>query len=175
MYSIRKRKEHNAFHVLDVTLSGRQQGHSSARRFGDSRRPQETGREDGLCIVGKTARAHWSKWDLAASEMKDRCMPLAMVQVPSVFYHVQNEWKGLLISRGRGSTRRLSRIGRTRDTSRAPASKKGSKTYLYIFKFREYIVEVMHELHEMFCDLMSSMRQPTCGLLIGAIESRAHQ
>lgn len=36
--NIRKRKDHNAFHGLGITLSGRQQGHSSARRFGDSRR-----------------------------------------------------------------------------------------------------------------------------------------
>lgn len=105
-------------------------------------------------------------------------MPLAMTRVRSVFYHVQSAWRGLLISRDRGNTPRLSRIGMTSGYKSGPgqwASKKGYKTYLYISKFREYIIEITHELHEMFCDLMSGTRQPTCGLLIGAIKLRAHQ
>lgn len=31
---------------------------------------------------------------------------------------------------------------------------KESRTNLYIFEFREYVVKVAHELHEMLCDLI---------------------
>jgi hypothetical protein len=145
--------------------------HSSAKTFGDSQKPQEHRRRNVWAHPGKGS-CSLRKVGLPCQKMKARRMPLAIMWVPRVCCHAQQVNKPSGLKR----TLQLDALAPVRrgDTSCSWApgqwtSKKEFRTYFYISKFREYVIKVAHELHEMFCDL--ARRQPG-GVSIGATSVR---